>query len=203
MRSARFITFGGEEGPYMDSEQPPGTGLGVVLVGLPAGSRATHERFVARGYDVLAVDIDAAADVDGGLTSVAWGMRALQEHSTAAKIAVVGYGFGGRYAFLALTRLGADAAAAFHGSGIGAHLDEAAKAKLPLSLHFGDDDERVPFEEVRAIKGALEGFATTEIYRYPGAGGGFAMHEDAGFNEPAALAAERRVFAFLDALGVS
>ncbi len=105
----------------------------------------------------------------------------------------------GGYAFLALTRLGADAAAAFHGTGIG-YLDEAPAAKLPLSLHFGDGDERVPFEEVRAIKGALEGFATTEIYRYPGVGHGFAMREDTGFSEFAALQAERRVFAFLDAL---
>jgi carboxymethylenebutenolidase len=184
----------------MDSQQQPGDGLGIVLVGLPAGSGVTHERFVARGYDVLAVDVDDAAGVEGGLTAVARGMRALREHASARKIAVVGYGFGGRYAFLALTRLGADAAAAFHGSGIGAHLDEAPNAKLPLSLHFGDDDDRVPFEEVRAIKGALEGFATTEIYRYPGAGHGFAMREDAGFNEPAAHEAERRVFAFLDAL---
>jgi dienelactone hydrolase len=184
----------------MDSEQQPDRGLGVVLVGLPAGSRTTLERFVARGYDVLAVDVDEAAGVAGSLASVRRGMDALQEHATAGKIAVVGYGYGGRYAFLALTRLGADAAAAFHGTGIGAHLDEAPAAKLPLSLHFGDDDDRVPFEEVRAIKGALEGFATTEIYRYPGVGQGFAMREDAGFNEPAALAAERRVFAFLDAL---
>ena len=184
----------------MDSEQQPGEVLGVVLVGLPAGSRATLERFTARGYDVLAVDVDEAAGPDGGLAAVRWGMNALREHATAGKIAVVGYGYGGRYAFLALTRLGADAAAAFHGAGIGAHLDEAPLAKLPLSLHFGDDDERVPFEEVRAIKGALEGFATTEIYRYPGAGHGFAMREDACFDEPAALDAERRVFAFLDAL---
>jgi carboxymethylenebutenolidase len=184
----------------MDAEQQPGNGLRVVVAGLPAGSRATLERFAARGYDVLAVDVDEAAGIEGNLASVRWGMDALREHESAGKIAVVGYGFGGRYAFLALTRLGADAAAAFYGTGIGAHLDEAPAAKLPLSLHFGDDDERVPFEEVRAIKGALEGFATTEIYRYPGAGRGFAMREDAGFNEFAALQAERRVFAFLDAL---
>ncbi len=184
----------------MDSEQQPGNALGVVLVGLPAGSRTTLDRFAARGYDVLAVDVDEAAGVEGGLASVRQGMDALHEHASGGKIAVVGYGYGGRYAFLALTRLGADAAAAFHGAGIGAHLDEAPAAKLPLSLHFGDDDDRVPFEEVRAIKGALEGFATTEIYRYPGAGHGFALREDAGYNEFAALQAERRVFAFLDGL---
>ncbi len=124
----------------------------------------------------------------------------VQDRMTAGKIAVVGYGFGGKYAILALTRLGADAAAAFYGTGIDAHLAEAPAAKLPLSLHFGDDDDRVPFAEVRRIKGALEGFPTTEIYRYPGVGHGFAMREHAGFDEPTALAAERRVFNFLDAL---
>jgi dienelactone hydrolase len=184
----------------MDSQQQPDNALGVVLVGLPAGSRTTLERYAARGYDVLAVDVDEAAGLEGGLASVRWGIDALREHATDGKIAVVGYGFGGRYAFLALTRLGADAAAAFHATGIGAHLDEGPAAKLPLSLHYGDDDDVVPFEEVRAVKGALEGFATTEIYRYPGVGQGFAMRENAGYNEFAALQAERRVFAFLDAL---
>jgi dienelactone hydrolase len=182
----------------MDSQQQPGNALGVVLVGLPVGSNVAPRQFAAHGYDVLAVDVDEAADVEGGLASVRWGMDALRQHANVGKIAVVGFGFGGRYAFLALTRLGADAAAAFHGTGIGGHLDEAPAAKLPLSLHFGDEDERVPFEEIRAIKGALEGFATTEIYRYPGVGQGFALPGNAGFDEPAALEAERRVFAFLD-----
>ena len=63
-----------------------------------------------------------------------------------------------------------------------------------MSLHFGDADERVPFEEVRAIKGALEGFGTTEIYRYPGVGHGFALPGDPGYDESAARDAQRRVF---------
>lgn len=168
----------------MATENP----LGIVLVGLPPGADATLGVFAARGYEVLAVE--------PGLENVRTAMAAL----AGRKIAVVGYGSGGSEAFLALTRLGADGAAAFFGAGIGAHLSEAARAAKPLSLHFGDADERVPFEEVRAIKGALEGFGTTEIYRYPNVGHGFALRGDPGYDEIAARDAERRVFSFLDGL---
>src|SRR5258708_23358726 len=113
-------------------------------------------------------------------------MAALAERVPGGKIAVVGYGFGGRYAYLAVTRLGADGAAAFYGAGIGDYLGEASRAKLPLTFHFGDDDELVPIEEVRRIKGALEGFATTEIYRYPGVGHGFALRGHPGSHETSA-----------------
>jgi carboxymethylenebutenolidase len=174
--------------------------LGVVLVGVPGGSRGTLELYTGRGYDVLPVDVGDGADVERGLASVEWALRTLAARPATGKIAVVGYGPGGRYAYLAVTRLGADGGAAFHGTGIEAHLDEAARARQPLTLHFGDADERVPFEHVRAIKGALEGFATTEIYRYPGARHGFALHGDPGFDEASAAQAERRVFAILDAL---
>jgi len=174
--------------------------LGIVLAGLPPGDRATLDVFAARGYDVVAAEVDGADDVERGLDAVRAGMNALAARAAGSKIAVVGYGFGGRYAYLAVTRLGADGAAAFYGANIGRHLDEAARATKPLTLHFGDADERVPFEEVRAIKGGLEGFATTEIYRYPGVGHGFARRTDAGYDETAALQAERRVFAVLDGL---
>jgi dienelactone hydrolase len=189
MRSARFITSEGEGGAMST--------LGVVLAGVAAGATSTIELYTARGYDVRVADIDRAVSVDDALERVRLAMGEL----AGGKVAVVGYGAGGCYAFLAVTRLGADAAAVFHGNGIGDYLAESARAKMPLTFHFGDDDERVPFAEVRAIKGALEGFGTTEIYRYPGARDGFALRGDPNYDEASALAAERRVFAVLDGLG--
>jgi carboxymethylenebutenolidase len=172
-----------------------------VLVGVPPGTRATLERYAARGYAVVAADVDETMDVERGLEVVRTAMDTLAAQPDCnGKVAVAGYGFGGRFAFLAVTRLGADAAVAFHGIGIGQHLDEAARAKKPLSLHFADADECVPFDEVRAVKGALEGFGTTEIYRYPGARGGFALIGDAAYDVEAAEQAERRAFAVLDRL---
>jgi dienelactone hydrolase len=171
----------------MTSKSSPAD-LGIVLVGVPATDRAVREQFEARGYPILVADVDDGGDIDAVLAVVRAAMDAVA--ARARKVAVVGYGAGGRYAFLAVTRLGADAAAALRGTNIGVHLDESMRVKKPLSFHFADDDARVPFEEVRAIKGALEGFGTTEIYRYP------------TFDEAAVRQAETRVFAFLDSLGV-
>ncbi len=185
----------------MASEDHPASSPGVVLVGIPPGARATIERFTARAYNVRVAGVHPDVDVERGLETVRSAMDALAARAgPARKVAVVGYGFGGCYAFLAVTRLGADAAAVFHGTGIGGHLDEAARVKKPLTFHFGDADDLVPFDEVRAIKGALEGFGTTEIYRYPGAKHGFALIGEPGYDEAAALQAEGRVFAVLDRL---
>jgi dienelactone hydrolase len=169
-------------------DRPPGTG--VVLIGLTgAGMGATLERIAARGYCTIAVDARDLSDVDGTLEDVRTAMEALRARADSnRKAAVVGYGLGGRYAYLAVTRAGADAGAAFRAIGMGSHLGEASKVRVPLSLHFADDDERVPLDEVRAIKGALEGFATTEIYRYP------------TWDEGAASEAERRAYEVLDRL---
>jgi carboxymethylenebutenolidase len=157
-----------------------------VLVGVSPAERAVIGRFAAHGYEVLPADVDASTELPDALAAVRAAMNALAPR--VAKIAVVGYGFGGRFAFLAVTRLGADAAGAVAGANIGAHLDESVRVKKPLTFHFADDDDAVPFAEVRAIKGALEGFGTTEIYRYP------------TFDAAALLQAERRIFAVLDGL---
>jgi dienelactone hydrolase len=145
----------------MTMRQLPTTGRGVVLIGAGA---AEAQRMGARGYIITAL---AATDVDAGLAALAAAMAELRaDPATRGIIAVAGFGAGGALAFLAATRLGADAVATLWGAGIGAYLAESQRVRVPLSMHFADDDERVPVAEVRAIKGALEGFGTTEIYRY-------------------------------------
>jgi dienelactone hydrolase len=180
MRPARFITSG-REGSAM-------TAAGIVLICAP---RSAAERFAQRGYPVLAAD--------PGDDAVRAAIAALGP-ACGGRIAVVGYGAGGCSAYLAVTRLGAAAGIGFHPIGIGAHLREAGLVRAPLSLHFGDADARVPLAEVRAIKGALEGFATTEIYRYPALAQGFALEGDPAYDPAAAALAERRALAFLATL---
>jgi carboxymethylenebutenolidase len=160
----------------------------IVLAGAPDAAAA---RFTAHGYTVRSAGAGAESVREALDAFVAAG---------ALRVAVVGYGAGGCSAFLAVTRMGAAAGVGFHPAGIGAHLREAALVRAPLSLHFGDADDSVPLAEVSAIKGALEGFATTEIYRYPGAGAGFALDGSAGYEPVAASLAERRALAFLAAL---
>jgi len=106
------------------------------------------------------------------------------------KVGVLGFCFGGRYSHLATTRLDANAAAAFHGTMIGLHLDEVDKVKVPVSYHFGDQDPVVPMDEVSAIQKAFAGRKNAEIALYKGAGHNFSMPKKDGYH-PAAAKASR------------
>ena len=104
------------------------------------------------------------------------------------KVGVLGFCFGGRYAHLATTRLGANGAAAFHGTMIGLHLDEVNKVNVPVSYHFGDQDPVVPMDEVNAIQKAFAGKKNAEIKVYQGATHNFSMPTKDGYNAAAAKA---------------
>lgn len=104
------------------------------------------------------------------------------------KVGVLGYCFGGRYAHLAAARLGVDAAAAYHGTLIGEHLDETPNVRCPVSFHFGEEDPVVPMDEVDAIKKSYASHPNAEIGVYPGASHNFAMPYKPGYDEAAAKA---------------
>lgn len=109
------------------------------------------------------------------------------------KVAMLGFCFGGRYAHLSAARLGIDAAAAFHGTMIGAHLDETDKVKCPVSWHFGDQDPVVPMDEVEAIKKSYASHANAEIAVYQGASHNFSMPYKQGYHPEAAKASRDAV----------
>lgn len=109
------------------------------------------------------------------------------------KVGVLGFCFGGRYAHLAAARLGVDAAAAYHGTMIGEHLDETGKIKCPVSYHFGDKDHVVPMDEVEAIKKSYADHANAEIAVYPNCGHNFSMPYKEGYDAGAAKASRDAV----------
>lgn len=109
------------------------------------------------------------------------------------KVAVLGFCFGGRYAHLATTRLGADAGGAFHGSMMGQNMDEADKVTVPVSYHFGDSDPVVPMEEVKTIQQAFADNPLAEIKVYEGATHNFSMPLKQGYDPVVARAAREAV----------
>lgn len=128
-------------------------------------------------------------DPDQGLRDIEDLMNDLRSHPRCnGKVAVLGFCFGGRYAHLATTRLGADAAAAFHGTAIGLHLDEVDKVKVPVSYHFGDQDPVIPKDEVSAIQKAFAGNPLAEITVHKGASHNFSMPKKDGYDPVAARA---------------
>lgn len=133
-------------------------------------------------------------DPDQGLKDIEDLIAGLRSHPRCnGKVAVLGFCFGGRYAHLATTRLGADAAGAFHGTGIDLHLDEVDKVKVPVSYHFGDQDPIVPMDRVNAIQQAFAGQPNAEIAIHKGATHNFSMPDKDGYDPVAATTSREAV----------
>lgn len=123
--------------------------------------------------------------------------RLLGASSCNGRLGALGYCAGGELAFLAATRLGAQAAAAFHGTRIHRHLDEADRLRGTLSLHFGGNDPLVPLDEVQQIQDRFRGDARVEIAVYDGAGHGFSFQGRPSYHEVAATQSSRKAQAAL------
>ena len=202
----------------------PGIVLLPPIFGIEPVIRELADRYAARGFAVVvpnqfrrdaepktmertdagrakalarAQRVDVDQIVDDVRTTVAE-LRAMPQCNR--NVAVLGFCFGGRYAFLAAARLDVQAAAAFHGAQIGQSLADAPAVHAPLSLHFGADDPIAPMTEVDAIKDALRDKPDAEIFVYPGATHNFAVPGVPGYDAAVAELAEQRVFALFDRL---
>ena len=124
----------------------------------------------------------AAFDAEQGMLDIEDIIKDLKARANCnGKVGVLGFCFGGRYAHLCAARLGVDAAAAYHGTKIGLHLDETANISCPVSFHFGDDDPSIPMEEVNAIKKSYANHSNAEIAVYPGCGHNFSIPGNAKY----------------------
>jgi carboxymethylenebutenolidase len=155
----------------------------------PEERPAAQARGQAVAQDDVLHDIERCVDV----------LRAMPECNGA--VALAGYCFGGKYAFLAAARGMVDAAAAFHGTRIGTVLSEARTLRVPLSLHYGDADTIATMDEVRAVEAALAGKPGAEVVVYAGAAHGFTQTDNHGYDAAVTAASEGRVFEVFAAAG--
>ena len=126
----------------------------------------------------MAFDRYGKFDVDQGMLDIADLIHDLKARPECnGKVGVLGFCFGGRYAFLAAAQLPIDVGVSFHGTLIGQHLDQCVRVACPLSLHFGEEDNQAPMEEVERISSAASGNPNIEIFRYPNAKHGFMQHD--------------------------
>ena len=150
---------------------------------------AYDEAGVARGREVKAQISDEQALVDVQ-AAIDW---ATGQIGPEGKVAVIGFCWGGTLAWLSAARLGGlCAGVAYYGTGIAACLGEAPK--VPMMLHFGEQDAHIPPDDVNAIAQAWPGFA---LYRYP-AGHGFNCDDRPAYHRPSAELAAARTQQFLE-----
>jgi carboxymethylenebutenolidase len=142
-----------------------------------------------------AFDWDRA--VDDAHTAAQW-LRA-SAHCT-GRIAAIGFCMGGRTAFLAASRAGADAAVSLYALGIAKHLDEVRNVSVPVQFHYGLNDEHIPKSEIDAVAGAAKDNANAEVHLYPGAGHGFFTAGRPAYHPQAVAAASAHIDRLLSKL---
>lgn len=116
------------------------------------------------------------------------------------KVGVMGFCLGGKFAYLASTRLPIEAAVSYYGVQIDEHLDEADRLKCPILMHFAENDPHVPPATVAAIQARMGGWNNVSIHVYPGTEHGFNRQGYPPYNEAAAVQARQRTLAHFNRL---
>jgi carboxymethylenebutenolidase len=187
------------------------------IFGVNADLRQTCRAFAAAGFIAVApdlfwreapgLDLNAwspeewarglalyqAYDLDRGVRDVAAVVdmaRAIPGAS--GKVGVTGFCLGGLMTYLTAARLRVDAAAAFYGGGIDAHLGEFDAIRAPFILHLGDRDEFIPAPARAAILARMKGRGQASAYVYPGCAHAFARHSGTHYDPDAARLAMGR-----------
>ncbi len=199
------ITLAAKDGHSLGAykAEPSGTPKGgVVLIqeifGVNQHIRNLCDQYAAAGYLVIApalfdrvepgIEVGYAGDDfnkgretrgklenDGIMADV---QAAIDEASSAGKVGVVGYCFGGAVSWMAATGCdGVSAASCFYGGGI--HGTRDATPKCPVQFHFGDKDGGISLANVHEIK---EANPDIPCYVYDDSGHGFCCDERDSFN---------------------
>ena len=167
-----FVTIA----PAIFDRIEPGVDLGNEAADMQRGMQLAGKFDIEKGMD----DIAAAVD---------W-LRGFGRFGHFG-VGVVGYCLGGTLAWLSAARLPIDAAVGYYGGQITRYLGE--QPKVPVMLHFGEQDAHIPVSDVDKI---AEAHREVQIYRYP-AGHAFNRPGGAGYSASCALRARERTIAFL------
>jgi carboxymethylenebutenolidase len=208
---------GHELGAYVVQPGVPAKG-GLVIVqeihGVNAHIRAVADRYADDGFVVVApalfdriergvelrgggedmqraMDLLKSFDIEKGVDDVAAAVQCERCFRNVKKIGVVGYCLGGTLAWLSAARLPIHAAVGYYGGRIAQYLGE--RPKVPVMLHFGEQDQHIPQSEIDAI---ARTYPEVSIYTYP-AGHGFNRDGSPGYSASCATRACARTLEFL------
>jgi carboxymethylenebutenolidase len=118
---------------------------------------------------------------------------AIKHASTAGKVGIVGYCWGGLLTWRAACMLdGLAAAVPYYGGGMTTPAEIARQPKVPVLAHFGDQDHWISVESVEAFKKA---HPEVEVHLYH-ANHGFNCDQRGSFDAAAAKLARERTLAF-------
>ncbi len=203
--------------------RPPGPTRGAVVVlqeifGINAHIRAVADGYAKLGFLALAPatfhrvragvelayspeDISAGVALKAAVEAlpapgVMRDIQAAVEHATSAgKVGVVGYCWGGLLAWRSACLLsGLSAVVPYYGGGMTAATELARQAKVPVLAHFSDHDASIPMDGVNSFR---QMHPEVEVHIYA-ASHGFNCDHRAAYDAAAAALARQRTVDFFN-----
>jgi len=118
---------------------------------------------------------------------------AIKAASSAGKVGIVGYCWGGLLTWRASAKVsGLSAAVPYYGGGMTTPEESAISPKVPVLAHFGNNDHWIPLDTIEAFKKA---HPEVEVHVYE-SGHGFNCDQRGSYNAEAAKLARERTLAF-------
>ena len=217
-----YATVGGEAvtGTLVRPAGATGPLPGVIVIhewwGLNDNVRAMARRLAAEGYAALAVDLYGGQTADApeaaqSLMRAAMGREDaltdnlrqaysfLSDSLGAPAVGSVGWCFGGMWSLRTALALpeALDAAVVYYGRPV-TDPDALRPLAMPVLALFGEADDSIPMDTVRAFEAALaEAGVGHEVVAYPGAAHAFANPSGQAYEPEAAADAWTRTTAFL------
>lgn len=200
---------------------PEGALPAIIVIhewwGLNDNIRTMTRRLAGEGYRALAVDLyqgqvaqdperarelvgQATEDEEALVENLQQAYRFLEQEHNAPEIGVIGWCFGGGMALAAAVNMPAelDAAVIYYGQVEDYDRETLESLEMPLLGIFGEEDESIPVENVRAFEETLNDLGKdVEVHVYEGAGHAFANPTGANYVEEAAQDAWDRTVTFL------
>jgi carboxymethylenebutenolidase len=115
----------------------------------------------------------------------------LRDKTGGGKVGVVGYCFGGSFAWMSATQLRPEAAVGYYGSQVAQSAQDSPHC--PVLLHYGAKDAHIPLSDVDLIRAA---HPEIPVHVYD-AGHGFSCNERPSYVPSAAALADGRTLEFL------
>ena len=181
------------------------------IFGVNSHIREVCDRFAADGYEVIApalfdriepgkelgytqddvqqgLALRSKIKLEESLADIDAAIQALGDKP----VGIIGYCWGGTLSWQAACKLdGLKAAVCWYGGGIAEARSQ--KPKVPVQMHFGDQDGSIPMKDVGAIK---EAQPQVETYVNEGAGHGFGCDQRASYDKEAYELARKRSLDF-------
>ncbi|MFL5268696.1 MAG: dienelactone hydrolase family protein [Stellaceae bacterium] len=193
------VAMGGGAVPSYFAVPDRGSGPGLVLFPDPADDdreiRELGDLFAEEGYVVLCPTALAAANGAAVIRTAVEALRARTECT--GKIGALGFGPGGKLAYLAAAEAEVDCAVSYYGFDTESGLDLTSRISRPLALHFAEKDPQVPPEAVARVKEAFAGHPEVAIFVYAGVAPGFARNANKNYDKVTARLAHSRTIGSL------